>query len=186
MNEVSYKQIRAFAAQYGAVVGLMWIVSFAFFIVGLTRPLVGNVGLVAGLSSVAAAGLLIRKFRREVSPLRFGRSWWMAALIFMHASLLMAAAQFVYFRYIDNGLFLRTYSAVMQQPEALATMQRMMPGEDAAEAVRQAMELLKGISPGGLTLEFLAYNLMLGFLLAVPAAWIGTSGKRLMNHSQNR
>lgn len=30
MNAISYKQLRAFAAQYGAVVGLMWIVSFAF------------------------------------------------------------------------------------------------------------------------------------------------------------
>ena len=44
MNAISYKQLRAFAAQYGAVVGLMWIVSFAFYIIGLTRPLVGNVG----------------------------------------------------------------------------------------------------------------------------------------------
>ena len=25
MNAISYKQLRAFAAQYGAVVGLMWI-----------------------------------------------------------------------------------------------------------------------------------------------------------------
>ena len=38
MNAISYKQLRAFAAQYGAVVGLMWIVSFAFYIIGLTRP----------------------------------------------------------------------------------------------------------------------------------------------------
>ena len=49
MNAISYKQLRAFAAQYGAVVGLMWIVSFAFYIIGLTRPLVGNVGLIIGL-----------------------------------------------------------------------------------------------------------------------------------------
>lgn len=32
MNAISYKQLRAFAAQYGAVVGLMWIVSFAFIL----------------------------------------------------------------------------------------------------------------------------------------------------------
>ena len=106
MNAISYKQLRAFAAQYGAVVGLMWIVSFAFYIIGLTRPLVGNVGLIIGLLSVVTAGFLIRKFRGEVFPLRFGQSWWMATLIFMYASLLMAVAQFVYFRYIDNGLLI--------------------------------------------------------------------------------
>ena len=87
MNAISYKQLRAFAAQYGAVVGLMWIVSFAFYIIGLTRPLVGNVGLIIGLLSVVTAGFLIRKFRGEVFPLRFGQSWWMATLIFMYASL---------------------------------------------------------------------------------------------------
>ena len=87
MNAISYKQLRAFAAQYGAVVGLMWIVSFAFYIIGLTRPLVGNVGLIIGLLSVVTAGFLIRKFRGEVFPLRFGQSWWMATLIFMYPSL---------------------------------------------------------------------------------------------------
>ena len=87
MNAISYKQLRAFAAQYGAVVGLMWIVSFAFYIIGLTRPLVGNVGLIIGLLSVVTAGFLIRKFRGEVFPLRFGQSWWMATLIF-HVCLL--------------------------------------------------------------------------------------------------
>ena len=138
MNAISYKQLRAFAAQYGAVVGLMWIVSFAFYIIGLTRPLVGNVGLIIGLLSVVAAGFLIRKFRGEVFPLRFGQSWWMATLIFMYASLLMAVA------------------------------------------------LLKSISPIQLTFEFLVYNLMFGFLLAIPTAWIGLSGKSRTTHSQNR
>lgn len=186
MNAISYKQLRAFAAQYGAVVGLMWIVSFAFYIIGLTRPLVGNVGLIIGLLSVVTAGFLIRKFRGEVFPLRFGQSWWMAMLIFMYASLLMAVAQFVYFRYIDNGLLLQTYSTIMQQPEAVAMMQSMMPGEDAAEVSRQVIDLLKSISPIQLTFEFLVYNLMFGFLLAIPTAWIGLSGKSRTTHSQNR
>ncbi len=186
MNAISYKQLRAFAAQYGAVVGLMWIVSFAFYIIGLTRPLVGNVGLIIGLLSVVTAGFLIRKFRGEVFPLRFGQSWWMSTLIFMYASLLMAVAQFVYFRYIDNGLLLQTYSTIMQQPEAVAMMQSMMPEEDAAEVSRQVIDLLKSISPIQLTFEFLVYNLMFGFLLAIPTAWIGLSGKSRTTHSQNR
>ena len=156
MNAISYKQLRAFAAQYGAVVGLMWIVSFAFYIIGLTRPLVGNVGLIIGLLSVVTA------------------------------SLLMAVAQFVYFRYIDNGLLLQTYSTIMQQPEAVAMMQSMMPEEDAAEVSRQVIDLLKSISPIQLTFEFLVYNLMFGFLLAIPTAWIGLSGKSRTTHSQNR
>ena len=98
----------------------------------------------------------------------------------------MAVAQFVYFRYIDNGLLLQTYSTIMQQPEAVAMMQSMMPGEDVAEVSRQVIDLLKSISPIQLTFEFLVYNLMFGFLLAIPTAWIGLSGKSRTTHRQNR
>ena len=185
MNVENYKQLRAFSAQYGAVVGLMWIISFAFYIIGLTRPLVGNVALLIGLLSVVVAGFLIRKFRNEVSPLRFSQSWWMATLIYLYASLLMAVGQFIYFRYIDNGLLLETYSNLMQQPEAMALMQSMMPGEDVEAAMRQTLEVLGNITPIQLTFEFLIYNLLLGFLLAIPTAWIGRRGKNRTTQSQN-
>ena len=59
MDATSYRQLRAYAAQYGAIVGLIWIVSFAFYIVGLTHPLIGNIGLLIGIFSVVAAGFLV-------------------------------------------------------------------------------------------------------------------------------
>ena len=99
MNATSYRQLRAYAAQYGAIIGMMWIVSFAFYIIGLTRPLLGNIALLVGIMSVVAAGFLIRKFRNEVSPLRFAQSWWMGILTYMYAALLMAVAQFIYFQF---------------------------------------------------------------------------------------
>lgn len=185
MNATSYRQLRAYAAQYGAIIGLMWIVSFAFYIVGLTRPLLGNIALLVGILSVVAAGFLIRKFRHEVSPLRFAQSWWMGILIYMYAALLMAVAQFVYFRYIDNGLMVSTYSTVMQQPEAIAMMQSMLPGEDVSQTTTEIVELLQSITPIQFTFEFLIYNLILGFILAIPTAWIGLSGKKPLNHNQN-
>ena len=147
MNATSYRQLRAYAAQYGAIIGMMWIVSFAFYIIGLTRPLLGNIALLVGIMSVVAAGFLIRKFRNEVSPLRFAQSWWMGILTYMYAALLMAVAQFIYFRYIDQGLLVDTYTAVMQQPEAIAMMQSMMPGEDVAQTTVEVTELLQSITP---------------------------------------
>ncbi len=177
MDATSYRQLRAYAAQYGGIIGLMWVVSFSFYIIGLTQPLIGNIGLLMGIMSVWAAGMLIRKFRREIVAIRYWHSWWMGVLIFMYAALLMAAAQFIYFRYIDNGLMIDTYATIMQQPEAVATIQAMMPGEDVTKMTEEVISLLKTISPIQLTFNFLTYNLFFGIFLAIPAAWIGRSGK---------
>ena len=178
MEQTNYTQLRAYAAQYGTIVGLMWIVSFAFFIAGLTQPLVGNASLLIGMVSVAIAGYLIRKFRHDVAAIRFRQAWWMSTQIFMYASLLMAIAQFVYFRFIDDGLLIRTYTEVMQQPEAAAMMQSMMPGEDVTAVVADVTAQLQQITPIQLTFEFLVYNLLLGFILSIPTAWIGIFGRK--------
>ncbi len=185
MDATSYRQLRAYAAQYGAIVGLIWIVSFAFYIVGLTHPLIGNIGLLIGIFSVVAAGFLVRKFRHEISPLRFAQSWWMSILIYMYASLLMAVAHFIYFRYIDNGLLVDTYASILQQPEAVAMLQSMMPGEDTARASAEVVDLLRSITPIQFTFEFLIYNLILGFILGIPTAWIGLGGKKPATPKQN-
>ncbi len=186
MDITSYKQQRAYAAQYGLIVGLIWIASFSLFIIGLTQPLMGNLSLLVGILSIVAAGYLIRKFRHEVAPLRFWQTWWMATLVFMYASLLMAVAQFIYFRYIDNGLLVDTYASILQQPEAVAMMQSMMPGEDVTQVGNEVVGLLQSISPIQLTFEFLIYNLMSSFIFAFPASWIGKSGKTPASPSQNQ
>lgn len=185
MNAINYKQFRAFAAQYGTVIGLMWIVSFSFYIIGLTHPLIGNISLLTGLCSFPVAGFFIRKFKRDIAAISFSQAWWMSMLIYMYASLLMAVAQFIYFRHIDNGLLVNTYSSIMQQPEAVAMMQQMMPGEDVTEASRKVIELLKSISPIQLTFQFLMYNLFMGVLFSIPTAAIGIYGKNRTPHSQN-
>lgn len=186
MDITSYRQQRAYAAQYGFIVGLIWIASFSLFIIGLTQPLMGNLSLLVGILSIAATGYLVRKFRHEVAPLRFWHTWWMATQIFMYASLLMAAAQFIYFRYIDNGLLVDTYASIMQQPEAVAMLQSMMPGENVEQVGTEVIGLLQSISPIQLTFEFLIYNLMSSFIFAFPAAWIGKSGKTPASPSQNQ
>lgn len=185
MSTEQYRQIRAYAAQYGTLVGLIWIASFASFVIGLTRPMLSNLALLIGLSSVAVAGYQVRKFRREIYDLRFASAWWMSLLIFIYAALLMAVAQFVYFRYLDNGFMADTYAAILEQPEAIAMMQSMMPGEDVQELTTQSINLLRSITPIQLTIEFLIYNIFIGLLLAVPSAWIGRNGKGLEPNSQN-
>lgn len=183
MSNINYRQVRAFAAQYGTIVGLMWIVSFSFFIIGLSQPLISNLSLLFGLLSIFAAISLVRKFIREVTPLNFWQSWRMSTFIYMYAALLMAAAQFIYFRFIDNGFLINTYMETIQKPEAITMMQNMMPGEDIKAITEQAIDLLRNITPIQLTFEFLIYNLLLGIILSIPTAGFSAAiGKKQKNN----
>ena len=79
-----------------------------------------------------------------------------------------------------------TYASILQQPEAVAMMQSMMPGEDVTQVGNEVVGLLQSISPIQLTFEFLIYNLMSSFIFAFPASWIGKSGKTPASPSQNQ
>ena len=89
----------------------------------------------------------------------------------------MAVAQYVYFRYIDQGFLAGVYAEVASRPETRIILEQMFPGYDVAELTEQTVELLRTISPIEFTLEFLIYNIILGAILALPAAGIGVSGK---------
>lgn len=156
----------------------MWIASFYCYMGGLSQPLLANMGLFTGLLSLILCGTLLRSFRRNVCHLNFLRAWWMAWLIFLYASLLTAASQFVYFRYIDNGRLVNIYTDLLRQPEYKQLMTAMMPGENAEEVTQQALDLISSLSPIEITVELMIYNISLSFLLAVPVALIGITGRK--------
>ena len=105
----------------------------------------------------------------------------MSLLIFTYASLLLAAAQFIYFRYIDQGMLANTYAELLKQPESRQLLEAMMPGDDVQAVTTRTIELLQYITPIEITINFLVYNIILSLLLSIPAAWIGNSG----NHQKN-
>ena len=181
MDIIKAKQFRAFSAQYGTIVGLFWILSFSCYIIGLGHPLVANLGFLFGICSIFVAGYLIRHFRRNVFDFKFLPSWRMSLLIFTYASLLLAAAQFIYFRYIDQGMLANTYAELLKQPESRQLLEAMMPGDDVQAVTTRTIELLQYITPIEITINFLVYNIILSLLLSIPAAWIDNSG----NHQKN-
>ena len=105
MENFDYRSARTYAGQYGAIIGLIWICSFACFIGGLHYPVLSNFSLLIGLASLFITIKLLNRFGRTVFPLKFSQATWMAILVYMYASLLFAAAQYIYFRFIDNGFW---------------------------------------------------------------------------------
>lgn len=179
MEAIDYKVARTYAGQYGAIVGIFWIISFACFIGGLHYPIISNFSLLIGLASLFVTGALLRKFGRTVFPLKFSQAAWMTIQIYLYASLLMAAAQFIYFRFLDNGFLVSTYEALFKSSEYQQLLQQLLPGlNNQTEAIDEVIGMLYTITPIQLTFNFLIYNVFLGFILAIPTGFFASRKNR--------
>ena len=88
-------------------------------------------------------------------------------LTYFYAALLMAAAQFVYFQFIDQGFLLSQYDAVTQTQEFkdMLNVYGIRPDE-----MKLAMDNIAALRPIDIALQFLSTNIILGFAVSLPIA----------------
>ena len=169
-NATDAQQSRAYAAWYGFWVGCMWVLSFALAMWGLTSPMASNLAVVVGLMSLPLAVWLLRGFREMVAPLPLRRAWHMAWMLFLGAALLLTAAQFVYFTYLDGGRMAAAYTELVAQPEMHDLLQRILPGQDVDTLVNEAINAFMTTPPAQLALQFLFWNVLIATFFAFPVA----------------
>lgn len=179
-----YRQARAYAGQYGAVIGLMCIASFGCYIAGLAYPLLGQLALLLGIASVIVCGRLIRSYRLRTGEMKFRRCWWMAYLVYMYAVLLTALGQFIYFRFIDNGFMATQFENQITRPEMEETLQLLSPDGSMQQMIADTIQMLQTMSAADFTINLLFSNILLGLIGSVLAAWIGCTGKKKPENQQ--
>ena len=164
-----YEQLKGFAGIDGAMLGVLWIVSFACFIGEFYNAIFGFASLAIGVGSLVFVVMRLRRFRDVVrdGEMSFRRGYAYCIYVFFYAALLMAAAQFVYFRFIDHGFMLEQYSKVMSQPEFKTMLQ--VYGVRADE-MQLAMDNLAALKPIEIALQFLTTNIILGVIISLPIA----------------
>lgn len=173
-----YEQLKAYARIDGAVVGGLWILSFAFFIGEFYNPLLGFVSVVVGTFSIVLASMRLKRYRDNVleGVISFRRALLYGVLTYFYASLLMAAAQFIYFQFIDEGFMLSQYTEITSTPEfkTMLGAYGMKP-----EDMKLVMDNLASLRPIDIALQFLTMNMILGFAVSLPiAAMIKSRSKR--------
>lgn len=173
-----YEQLKAFARIDGAIVGGLWIFSFACFIGEFYNPLLGFLSLFIGVFSIVLAAMRLRRYRDNAldGVISFRRALLYSMLTYFYASLLMAAAQFVYFQFIDQGFLMSQYATMTQKPEfkTMLGAYGMKPND-----MKLAMDNLAALRPIDIALQFLTMNIVLGFMVSLPmAAMIKSKYKR--------
>lgn len=174
-----YEQLKAFARIDGALVGALWIVSFACFIGEFINPILGMASLVIGVSSVVFATLRLRKFRDDIldGVISFRRAFAYGCFTYFYASLLMAVAQFVYFQFMDKGFLITKYTAAMADKNLAEMMQKAYG--ITPDDMTLALDTLARLRPIEVALQFLTTNMILGIMISLPVAvMLRSAGKR--------
>ena len=166
----NYPQARAFAGQYGLIVGLMWIASFGCAMYAFDYNLLGHAGNLLALLSLFIEVKLIRQFQYEIATLSTLRRWWMAWNVAMYAALLTSFVQFIYFKFLDNGHLIGSFNRMMEKAEFREAMESLMPGQN----IEDLMQELANQPVGTFLVNFIAFNFFVALVFSVICCLFAT------------
>lgn len=171
MTQQEYIQLKAFARIDGAIIGVVWIASFALCIAGMTNPGMSLAGTFLAVASPLLAARRLTVFRDNARDgiISFRRSMAYYILIFFYASLLMALAQYVYFAYMDHGYVLTQYTNALNMAE---TKQMLAAAGISQTDTENALAQMRLISPIMMALNIMTMNITVGIVLSPLVALV--------------
>ncbi len=165
IDVVSIVQVKAFARQGGVFLSLLWLASFAVMMFASQSPW----GSLLAMATPFLVGWLLCRFRNFAldGHISFRRSFAFSVLTFFYASIIFALAQYLYFRFLDQGAFL---SNLMDNVKVLkeAYAQNGM----SVKELEDAATLVGALPPIQLAFMFMMQNIFMGLVLSVPVALV--------------
>lgn len=152
------------AMQYGTILGFIWIVASAMYLIGLNTPSAMLLFVVILLSTPFLAGRWAIKYRKNEcnNRINFIQAFTFLFIMFMCASLLTSLAHYLYFRFIDNGHLVQfinnSIDLALQNSEILSI--------ENIEILQQTKNILDEVTPMDWTLSFLSTNLICSAILS--------------------
>lgn len=155
-------QTRAFARQDGAILGAVWIASFAFTMWSV-HPNHSFWGLLANLLIISTPFVVAKRlkaFRDQAldGTISFRRSLFYCWQTFFNATLLLTIVQYLWFKFLNTGLFMNqlmeTYRMMLQSYN--------MPQSD----INTLIEAMGMMSPIAWASAFMLTDIIVGTLLS--------------------
>ncbi len=168
MTPQEYVQLKAFARLDGALLALVWIGAFACYVIGMTRPSLTLIALLTVASTPFFVASRLRHFRDygRQGVLSFGLGYVYSVLAYFYGGLLMTAATYVYFAFIDKGYLIGQFTAMLQSPESQQALQLYGLGGEMKESLR----ILGELRPIDFALNILSTIILSGFFWGLPIA----------------
>jgi len=163
INIDSYIQLKAFARQDGALLSLVLIASFACMIYAPGLPWCN----ILMFSTPFLVGWRLVKFRNYAldGVISVRRGYAYAVYTYIYASLIFALAQYLYFRFMDNGAFLSMLTNAMN-----VVIQAYKDSGMTTEMFAESIDMLSLMTPIQWAFAFLLQNIMIAIVVSLPIA----------------
>ena len=179
MNE-SFRQTNGFAMQYGAILGLWYVLCGIVYVISLTNQLFSSLYFIMFLLTPFLVGLFAVRFRLRVSvgeDFLFGRGFSFTLLMLLYACVWLALAVYVYFAYIDGGYIFDSFLASLQKPEVIAELERsgmmaQMNEMTDGGGVEAFVDALRMIPPATFTAVVIYLNFIIAPILSTIVAFV--------------
>ena len=170
MTAPEYIQLKAYARQDGFFLALLWIASFASYIIGLSNQMLAMAAMLMAVMSPFFVANRLRKFRDEgrEGVISFGRSYAYTIFVFFYGAVLLAVAQYLYFAYMDNGYLVNSFAKMMSTDEGKMVLEQY----GMTKVVDDSLAEMAATRPIDYALNILTINISLGFILGVPIGLI--------------
>ena len=168
MTPAEYVQLKAFARVDGATLSLLWIGSFACYVMGIANPVYTLAALGLMVVTPFYVGRRLKRFRDEdrggiISLLR---GWAFVILVFFYAGILLAVAQYAYFAFVDQGYLYASLSTMVQSADG----RQMIEQYGMQEAMDESLRQMATMRPIDYALNMLTMNISVGIVLGLPIA----------------
>lgn len=169
--------LRAHATRLGVIVGVYWSGSFLCNMYGASMPLLGLLAMPLGLLCMFRIGGILGRMMAVTEGLTRRRAWRLCLVGHLLGILLVTLLQYVYFRYLDDGMLMRSMMETLELPE-MKELLKNFPDE----ARDQMMEIMS--NPALMTRQLFFYNIFLALVVSVPTAAWGWYRARLWGREQ--
>ena len=162
--------IQRYAMLFGAYLGVYWIIGAVIFPLGLANPLLFLLFIAFVIGGPFVGYYYVKTYRKQACGgyISFSHAWFFSMLMYVFAALLAAAAHYIYFRFIDGGYIINTYTSLINDFFSQnTTAADMTPYKEQME---QALEQLSKFTPIDITMQIFSNNIFWGILLAIPTA----------------
>ena len=168
MAENKTISLQEYAMRYGTFLGLYWIFKFIFLPLGVANAACQFLFLLLTMFGPVLGFIYTRRFRNVYCGgyISFFQAFRFTFFMYLFATILVAAAHYIYFRFIDNGYLLNTYIQLLEQ------LKPQLQAEAGIQADKfiEAFNLIASLSPLQLTFQLITQNLFYGVLFALPTA----------------
>ena len=165
-----------FSMYFGTLMGIYWIIKFAFLPLGFTYPILQLLFLLFTLLVPVLGYILTRKYRDIYcfGKISFRHAFIFNIMMYSFASLLAGMGHYIYFAFIDKGYLFGRYLEILDSVKSTLPAEMMV----SADNLNEAFSVISSMPPIELTFQLMSQNFFYCSIIAIPTALIVMRNKK--------